>query len=41
MRVGSEYEFYIPANLGYGRAGKLGSVPPKQGLVFRVQLVSV
>ena len=41
MKVGSEYELYIPSQLGYGRTGKIGSVPPNEALIFRVQMVSV
>lgn len=41
MQVGAEHEITIPASLGYGRMGKIGSVPPNTPLKFKVQLMSV
>jgi FKBP-type peptidyl-prolyl cis-trans isomerase FklB len=37
MPVGSEYEFYIPSDLGYGERGT-GSIPANATLIFKVTL---
>ncbi|MDR0687045.1 MAG: FKBP-type peptidyl-prolyl cis-trans isomerase [Dysgonamonadaceae bacterium] len=37
MPVGSEYEFYIPSELGYGERGT-GSIPANATLIFKVTL---
>jgi FKBP-type peptidyl-prolyl cis-trans isomerase len=40
MNEGSTYEFYIPANLGYGEEGN-PSIPPNSLLIFEVKLIEV
>lgn len=41
MPVGSTWELYIPANLGYGAQGAGAAIGPNQTLLFNVELVSV
>lgn len=40
MKEGDEWEIAIPPNLAYGEEGS-GSIPPRQALVFRIELVTV
>jgi FKBP-type peptidyl-prolyl cis-trans isomerase len=40
MNEGSEYRFFIPANLAYGESGNQG-IPPNSVLIFRVELLSI
>lgn len=40
MKVGETYEFVLPYALAYGAWGR-GSIPPRQTLVFQVELISV
>jgi FKBP-type peptidyl-prolyl cis-trans isomerase len=40
MSEGSEYRFFIPANLAYGEMGNQ-AIPPNSALIFRVELLSV
>jgi len=40
MKVGATYEFFIPANLGYGEEGN-PSIPPNSLLIFEVKLIEV
>jgi peptidyl-prolyl cis-trans isomerase len=40
MKVGSEWEVYIPWNLAYGDEEQ-GPIPPYSALVFKIKLVSV
>jgi FKBP-type peptidyl-prolyl cis-trans isomerase len=40
MSEGSEYRFFIPADLAYGEAGNQG-IPPNSTLIFRVELLSI
>ncbi len=40
MKKGSEWEIYVPYELGYGEQGE-GSVPPFSALVFRLKLIDV
>lgn len=41
MKEGSEYVFYIPAELGYGSYDGGETLPPYSTLIFDVELVSV
>lgn len=40
MPVGSEWEIYIPAEMGYGSQAQ-GPIPPYSPLIFKVQLLSI
>lgn len=41
MRVGGTRELQIPYRLAYGEAGRAGGIPPKQDLIFELELVSI
>ena len=41
MKVGSKYEFYIPADLAYGEVGVPGAIPGNSTLIFTVELLRV
>ena len=41
MKVGSKYEFYIPAHLAYGEVGVPGIIPGNSVLIFIVELLEV
>ena len=41
MKVGSKYEFYIPAHLAYGEVGVSGIIPGNSVLIFIVELLEV
>jgi FKBP-type peptidyl-prolyl cis-trans isomerase len=41
MREGSEYRFFIPANLAYGESGSQGGIPPNSALIFKVELLAI
>ncbi len=41
MKEGSQYRFFIPADLAYGDTGAGGVIPPHAALVFEVDLVRV
>jgi peptidylprolyl isomerase len=41
MQVGSKHELLIPAELGYGRRGAGGVIPPNATVLFEVELLKV
>ena len=41
MQEGAKYRFYIPWLLAYGIEGRPPSIPPKQDLVFEIELIQV
>ena len=41
MPVGSEYEIYVPYQLGYGERGAGQQIPPYAALVFQIQLLCI
>ena len=41
MRIGGTRVLLIPAELGYGRRGAGGAIPPDASLVFEVELVDI
>lgn len=41
MREGEKAELVIPQDLGYGERGSPGAIPPRQTLVFQVELIKV
>jgi len=41
MSPGSSYEFYIPANLAYGKRGQMPDIGPNSALIFKVELMSI
>ncbi|MBI2431537.1 MAG: FKBP-type peptidyl-prolyl cis-trans isomerase [Candidatus Hydrogenedentes bacterium] len=42
MKEGAKYQFFIPAELGYGSAARPGSpIPPNSVLIFEVELIKV
>lgn len=40
MKVGAEYEFYVPSDLGYGPQGSR-SIPGNSVLIFKVELIEI
>lgn len=41
MKEGAIWMLYIPYPLAYGEAGRAPKIPPKQTLVFKIQLIKV
>ena len=41
MKVGSKWELYIPAGLGYGDRGASAQIPPGATLIFEVELLEI
>jgi len=41
MPVGSKWQLFIPAGLGYGERGAGGEIGPDSTLVFEVELISI
>lgn len=41
MRVGDEWELFIPSNLAYGPRGSGGAIGPDETLIFKVKLEGV
>ena len=41
MKEGAKYEFYIPADLAYGKRGAGGAIGPDEALIFQVELIKV
>ena len=41
LNVGSKAKFIIPPELGYGKRGRRGFIPPDATLVFEVELLSI
>jgi len=41
MKIGGTRELRIPYSLAYGEAGRPGGIPPKQDLIFEIELVDI
>jgi FKBP-type peptidyl-prolyl cis-trans isomerase FklB len=41
MKEGDKWELYIPPELGYGKRGLRGRIPPNSALIYEVELIAV
>ena len=41
MKIGGTRELRVPYSLAYGEAGRPGVIPPKQDLIFEIELVEI
>ncbi len=41
MKVGANWELFIPSDLAYGERGSFGKIGPNQALIFNVELLDV
>ena len=41
MKVGSQWQIYVPPDLAYGRGGLGARIPPNKVLVFEIELLSI
>ena len=41
MKIGSQWELYVPAELGYGTRGTGADIGPNSTLIFKVELLEV
>ena len=41
MRIGDEWEIYLPPNLGYGERGSGADIPPNSVLIFKLKLLGM
>jgi FKBP-type peptidyl-prolyl cis-trans isomerase FklB len=41
MKVGSQWEIFVPPDLAYGRSGMGQKIPPNSVLVFQIELLSI
>jgi FKBP-type peptidyl-prolyl cis-trans isomerase len=41
LKIGDKVKLTIPPELGYGRAGYPGAIPPNSTLIFEVELLAI
>jgi len=41
MKVGSEWQVYVPPDLAYGANGRLPRIEPNSALIFKIKLLSI